>query len=496
MNSKTVISAKGISKSFGATQALNNMHIELQEGEVHGIVGENGAGKSTLINVMSGVYQPNSGQIILNDRQVSFKNPREAQISGIGVVHQELALCLDLSVAENIFMGQDRVDKFGLVHFSDLNKQAAKILEPFEAGIDPAQKADWLTVAQQQVVEIAKALSLNCKILILDEPTSSLTESEAEALFKIINELRARGISILYISHRMAEIFDLCDRVTILRDGQYIDTLNVADVEPQTVINKMVGRTISNYYPEKREEFGEVILEAQNFTRQGAFENMSFNLRKGEILGFSGLVGAGRTELARSVCKIDDAETGEAYLYGKKLNFTKYHDAIEEGVVYLPEDRKLLGLFLKLSVQANTSAAALKSLTGRVLIDKKAEYETARLFTEKLNIKLRSLTQLINELSGGNQQKAMVAKWLATTPRVIFLDEPTRGIDVGAKAEIYALLGELVNEGVGVIVISSELPEVIGLCDRVVVMYEGQYQGTVSGEDINEQKIMTLASGH
>lgn len=496
MNGKTVISAKGISKNFGATQALNNVHIELQGGEVHGIVGENGAGKSTLINVMSGVHQPDRGQIILNGRPVSFRNPRDAQFAGIGVVHQELALCLDLSVAENIFMGQNKVDMFGLFHFGDLKKQAAKILEPFDADIDPAQKADWLTVAQQQVVEIAKALSLNCKILILDEPTSALTESEAEALFKIINDLRSRGISILYISHRMAEIFDLCDRVTILRDGQYIDTLTVADVEPQTVITKMVGRTISNYYPKKREEFGEVILEVKNFTRKGIFENISFNLRQGEILGFSGLVGAGRTELARSVCKIDEAEKGEVYLYGKKLELKSYQDAIEEGLVYLPEDRKLLGLFLKMSIQANTSAAALKSLTRYVLIDKKAEYETARLFIEKLNIKLRSLTQAVNELSGGNQQKAMVAKWLATTPRVIFLDEPTRGIDIGAKAEIYTLLNTLVNEGVGIVVISSELLEIIGLCDRVVVMYEGQYQGMVSDEDINEERIMTLASGH
>ena len=496
MNATTIISVQGISKSFGATQALKDVHIELHAGEVHGLVGENGAGKSTLINIMSGVYQPDSGQMMLAGEPVSFKNPRQAQIAGIGVVHQELALCLQVSVAENIFMGQKAVDKVGLVNFPDLNRAAAQILDLFGAGIDPTQKAGLLSVAQQQVVEIAKALSLNCKILILDEPTSSLTETEAETLFKIIKDLRARGIGILYVSHRMAEIFNLCDWVTILRDGQYIDTLNVKEATPETVIKNMVGRTISNYYPEKRKEFGETLLEVKNFTRQGTFEHISFTLRKGEILGFSGLVGAGRTELARSVCKIDEAETGEVYLCGKKLAPKRYHDAIAEGLVYLTEDRKMQGLFLKLGIQANISAAALNSLIHYFLIDRKAEYNMARNFTDKLRIRLRSLTQTVTELSGGNQQKTMVAKWLATLPRVIFLDEPTRGIDVGAKAEIYALLDELVRDGVGIIVISSELPEIIGLCDRVVILYEGQYQGMVAGEDINEHTIMTLASGH
>ena len=496
MKTGELIRAESICKSFGATQALTQVDIELFPGEIHGLVGENGAGKSTLINILSGVFPPDTGQIFFKGKKVSFKSPRQAQLAGIGSVHQELALCPEISVAENIFMGQDRKGHWGLVDYSKLNFNASQLLEQFHTKINPKHKAGLLTMAQQQVVEIVKALSFDCKVLILDEPTSSLTENETATLFEIIKKLKSQQISILYVSHRMAEIFDLCDRVTIFRDGRHIDTLEISQVEPQIVIDKMVGRKISNMYPPKRKEQDEVLLEVKNISKKGLYSPISFELRQGEVLGFSGLVGAGRTELARGICRIDEFDTGEVFLKGKKLQLKDYEQAIKDGLVYLPEDRKIAGLFLGLSIQQNISSAALSSVSSRGLLNQKAERKLGDNFSKQLNIRLRSLNQLARELSGGNQQKTMVAKWLATKPAVIIMDEPTRGIDVGAKSEIYALIDNLVNNGIGVILISSDLPEIIGMCDRVIVMYEGHYQDTVTGNDISESKIMTLAAPH
>ena len=496
MQNGELIKAESICKSFGATQALIEVDIELFPGEIHGLVGENGAGKSTLINILSGVFPPDTGQVFFQGKKVLFKNPRQAQIAGIGSVHQELALCPEVSVAENIFMGQDREGGWGFVKYSELYRHATQLLEQFHSKINPRHKAGSLTVAQQQVVEIVKALSFDCKVLILDEPTSSLTENETATLFKIIKTLKSQQMSILYVSHRMAEIFDLCDRVTIFRDGRHIDTLEISQVEPQAVIDKMVGRKLSNMYPGKRSQQGDVLLEVRNLSKEGIFSPINFELRQGEVLGFSGLVGAGRTELARGICCIDEVDSGEVLLKGKKLKLKTYEQAIKEGLVYLPEDRKVGGLFLGLSIQHNISAAALDSLGNGTLIDKKSERKLGEDFSKKLNIRLRGLSQLAGELSGGNQQKTMVAKWLATKPVVIIMDEPTRGIDVGAKSEIYALIHNLVGNGIGVIIISSDLPEIIGMCDRVIVMYEGHYQGTVTGNDITESKIMTLAAPH
>lgn len=496
MKNGELIRAESICKSFGATQALIQVDIELFPGEIHGLVGENGAGKSTLINILSGVFPPDTGQIFFKRKRVSFKNPRQAQMAGIGSVHQELALCPAISVAENIFMGQDGKGRWGLVNYSDLYHNASQLLEKFHARINPRHKAGLLTVAQQQVVEIVKALSFDCKVLILDEPTSSLTDNETATLFEIIKKLKSQQISILYVSHRMTEIFDLCDRVTIFRDGRHIDTLEISQVDPQAVIDKMVGRKISNMYPKKRKQQDEVLLEVRNLSKDGAYSPINFELRQGEVLGFSGLVGAGRTELARGICRIDEVDTGEVFLKGKKLKFKDYEPVIKEGLVYLPEDRKIAGLFLGLSIQQNISSAALNSISRRGFLNQKAERKLGGNFSKQLNIRLRNLNQLARELSGGNQQKTMVAKWLATKPSVIIMDEPTRGIDVGAKSEIYALINNLVCSGIGVIMISSDLPEIIGMCDRVIVMYEGHYQGTVTVNDITESKIMTLASPH
>jgi len=495
MDSKSIVEAQGIYKSFGATKALADVSIDLRPGEVHGLVGENGAGKSTLINILSGVFPADQGDIYLDGEPITFKSPRQAQEVGIGSVHQELALCPTVSIAENIFMGHP--DKsHGVMNYSELFKSADKLLAQFHAGINSRHRAEWLSIAQQQVVEIVKALSFNCKVLILDEPTSSLTENESETLFEIINELKNRNIAILYVSHRMSEIFELSDRITIFRDGRHIDTIFTNEVAPETVVSKMVGRRLSTVYPEKREKPGNVVLEVKNLSKKGVFENISFELREKEVLGFSGLVGAGRTELARGICCIDEVDSGDVYLDGEELESKNYEQVIEKGLVYLPEDRKIAGLFLSLTIQSNISAAALGQITKNGFIDFQQEKAISNEYAQKLNIRLRSLKQLAGELSGGNQQKTMVAKWLATKPRVIIMDEPTRGIDVGAKVEIYKLINELTAEGIGVIMISSELPEIIGMCDRVIVMYEGQYQGIVTGESITEEKIMTLAAPH
>jgi ribose transport system ATP-binding protein len=496
MQDRFIMQAQAVHKSFGATRALTGVSISLRAGEIHGLVGENGAGKSTLINILSGVFPPDAGALSLDGVPVVFNSPREALEAGIGSVHQELAICPHVTVSENIFMGHGDKVGWGPMNFREMHRQAALLLKTFHAGIDPRQRADSLSIAQQQVVEIVKALSCNCKALILDEPTSSLTSAEAETLFALVNQLRSSGIAILYVSHRMSEIFSLCDRVTILRDGHVIDTLAAGGLDRQTLINKMVGRTLANMYPPKRPTKGEALLEVRGLTRAGRYRDVSFSLYRGEILGLSGLVGAGRTEVARGICGIDRIDSGEVLLAGERLAARRFRDAIDKGLVYLPEDRKIGGLFLGLNIQSNISAASLRQVMKGIFINRREERTRAVSFAKTLNIKHRSLAQLLRELSGGNQQKAMVAKWLATRPRVIIMDEPTRGIDVGAKAEIYALIDTLVKQGIGIIIISSELPEIIGMCDRVIVMYEGACRGTVEGSRIEEPAIMTLASGH
>lgn len=496
MSDQIVLKVQNISKAFPGTQALSDVSFDLRKGEVHALVGENGAGKSTMMNIISGVLTANSGDMLLYDKVIKQTTPREAQEAGIGFVHQELATCTDLSVAENVFMG--RLDQFknklGLVDYKRLRAKTSEYLGLFDSKIDPASKVGSLKVADQQIIEIVKSLSLNCKILILDEPTSSLTEAETATLFKIINDLKSKGISVLYISHRMEEIFEICDRVTILRDGYYIDTLDVKDTTAEEIVKNMVGRTITNFYPKKSESIGGEIIEAQGLTIPGMFEDVSFTLKKGEILGFSGLVGAGRTELMRGLCGLYKLESGEVSLYGDKISIKSYSDAIDKGIVYLTEDRKLQGLFLNLSVKKNVSAATLKKVTDKLLINNKKEIQFSDEYVEKLGIKVPGVEYKVSNLSGGNQQKVMIAKWLATNPKVFILDEPTRGIDVGAKLEIHSMLRDLANQGIGVIIVSSELPEILGMCDRVIVMHEGRVTGEVRDEKISEEKIITLAS--
>jgi len=491
------LEVRGIDKSFPGTRALSNVNFQLRKGEFHALVGENGAGKSTLMNIIDGVYSPDAGEIFVNGEKVEIKSPLDAQRLGIGFVHQEIALCPDVTVAENLYMTSINTSKRLFVDYQELYRKTEEALGYLHP-IDPHKKVGELSISSQQVVEIAKALTLDCRILILDEPTAALTESETEALFRIMKRLKEQGISIIYISHRMAEVFGQCDRLSILRDGHYIGTYVTAETNSKEVVNKMVGREIGNLYPAKAGsaiEKAEVLLEVKDFSDEDRFKDISFELKRGEILGFSGLVGAGRSELAKAICGLQPKKFGEIRYKGKPLNVRDYEEAIQQGIVYLTEDRKTEGLFLDMPITANISVMNLKQVSSNGIVDKKQENRISKTLSEKLSIKYHSLLQRVSSLSGGNQQKVLIAKLLSVNPSVIIMDEPTRGIDVGAKSEIHRLLRELADQGIGIIMISSELPEVIGMCDRVLVMREGRHCAAISGDQITEKGIIQLASG-
>lgn len=493
MEKKVLLSIRNITKVFPGVKAIDQVSLDVKKGEVHALVGENGAGKSTLVNIISGVLKPDGGELIFDDQPYAPANPREAQARGIGLVHQETALCPHLSVAENVFLGRMPYKAGGLVDFKKAWLDTKKLLQNFSTDLNPKVKVENLSVANQQLVEIVKALSQDCRLLILDEPTSSLTDAETENLFRIIGELKERGISVLYISHRLKEVFRICERITILRDGVLVKTLNTSETNEEEIICQMVGRNIDHLYPAKKGGNGEEILRVENLSGQ-CFRDISFSLKKGEILGFAGLVGAGRSEVARAICGIDPLETGQIYLNGQKVRFNSYYDAIRARVAYLTEDRKNEGLFLKMSVVANLVVTSLREVTHHHLVQQEKEQALAARYVEKLQIKTADLFQKMINLSGGNQQKVVVGKWLAIDPVVLFMDEPTRGIDVGAKTELHYLMRELCDRGIGIVLISSELPEIIGMCDRVIVMNEGCKAGELAGEEITEQNIMRLAA--
>ena len=494
MEKEVLLSIYGITKTFPGVKALDKVDLEVVKGEIHALVGENGAGKSTLMNIISGVFQADGGKMSLAGRPFLPANPRDAQDRGIGFVHQEMALCPHLSVAENVFLGRVPERSLALVDFKEAGKLTAELLRDFHLELNPSQPIKELNIAAQQVVEIVKALSLDCRLLILDEPTSSLTENETEALFAIIEKLRARGISVLYISHRLAEVFRICDRVSVFRDGKYIATKKTSETTPDEIIAMMVGRNIDKLFPAKAAIRGEELLRVEKLSRQGKFRDVSFAVYAGEILGFAGLVGAGRTEVARAVCGIDPHDRGDVFLEERLVNFDSYAHSIAAKVVYVTEDRKSQGLFLQMPLVQNISVAIMGQITEAFLINQQKEMAVADDFVQRLRIKTPSVQQLVVNLSGGNQQKVMLGKWLATHPKIVFMDEPTRGIDVGAKAEIHALLRDLSNQGIGVVLISSELPEIIGMCDRVLVMREGAINGELVGAAITEKNIMRYAA--
>ncbi|WP_066645089.1 sugar ABC transporter ATP-binding protein [Christensenella timonensis] len=495
MKEDVILSVKGITKLFPGTKALSGVDLEVHEGEICALMGENGAGKSTLMNIITGLFEPNEGEMYFRGRKVRYKSTMEAQKDGIGIVHQELSLCQHITVAENIFMGRLPVGKrTRLVDFKQLNRMAAEKLEMFGGGINPAAVTSSLNIAQQQLVEISKALAFDCRLLILDEPTSSLTEKEIESLFHIIRGLKKQGISIIYISHRISEVFEICDSITVLRDGHRVKTCMVADTTQKDVITSMVGREISSLYPPKAKTAGEPVLEVKGLNRAGAFVDISFEVRRGEVLGFAGLIGSGRTEVARAVCGVDKKDSGEILFEGKPFSANTYGDAIKQGICYMTEDRKEQGLFLDMDIQNNISSTGIQQVSDGIFIQSQKQKALADQYIDTLNIKTYGAKQVVNNLSGGNQQKVMIGKWLAIAPKVIFMDEPTRGVDVGAKSEIHGILRNLASQGVAVVVISSELPEIVGMCDRVLVMKEGVITGEVTEKSINEKDIIMLAS--
>ena len=497
-SSAPLLELRGITKHFGASRALAGVHFSLRRGEIHALCGENGAGKSTLMKVIDGIHRPDEGAIVLDGQPVVIDGPAHAMRLGIGLVHQEIALCGDATVAENIFMAEINGSRRGWMDYPSLNQRAAKILARLGQDIDPARRVDRLSLSQQQLVEIAKALSLDCKVLILDEPTAALTEVESAALFRVLHDLKAQGMGIIYISHRMAEIFTHSDRVTVLRDGRDVHCGDIAETTPDQLVRAMVGRDLGQYFPPKRASgtVNELLLEVLDIADGERVHGISFSLERGEILGISGLMGAGRTELAETVCGLRRVTRGAVRLRGRELHITGYGDALAHGIAYLSEDRKAAGVFLEMPIAQNIASMALRRVSSAWgLLRPAAERRLAEQLGAKLKLKSDGVAVPADSLSGGNQQKVAIAKLLATDPAVLLMDEPTRGVDVGAKSEIHHILRDLAGQGVGVVVISSELPEIIGLCDRALVVHEGRVAGELAGDDLTEEGLLRLASG-
>ncbi|MEL4072602.1 sugar ABC transporter ATP-binding protein [Ochrobactrum sp. GPK 3] len=485
-----------VSKEFPGVKALSGVSFDLRAGEVHAVCGENGAGKSTLMKIISGVYQPNSGSITYKGAPVRFASTLESEAAGIAIIHQELNLVPHLSVAENIYLAREPRRGF-LVDRKKLIADAKRCLDRLGVRINPNVQVRTLSVAQCQMVEIAKALSLNANVLIMDEPTSSLTEQEAQLLFKVIRDLKRQGTGIIYISHRLDEMQEIVDRVTVLRDGRYVSTDDFADLTVDEIVARMVGRSLEDKFPEPtRQPADDVIFSVRGLTRRDVFENISFDIRRGEILGFAGLMGAGRTEVARAIFGADPLDAGTIMLDGRELKVSDPRSGIDAGIAYLSEDRKAQGLAIAMPVDANLVMARMQAVSNSLgVIDRKQQRDASQHYVDLLNIKTPSLDQPVRLLSGGNQQKIIIGKWLFREPRVMFFDEPTRGIDVGAKFAIYQIMDELAARGIAVVLISSELPEVLGMSDRIAVFHGGRIAATLTTRETNQEEIMHYASG-
>ncbi len=494
---ETILMVDKISKGFPGVQALDSVSFELRKGEVHALVGENGAGKSTLMKILSGVYRPDSGTLAYKGKEVHFQNSRESSEAGIGIIYQELNLVPHLTVAQNIYIGREPRTVLGYIDDKKMNVDAAEILRGLNVDIDPAVKLNRLSISKQQMVEIAKALSKDSEVLIMDEPTSALTETEIDELFKVIHRLRSRGVGIIYISHRLDELKHIVDRITVFRDGHYISTSDYVDITMEEIINKMVGRKLENMFPvRKNVPTDKKLLEVRHIVHNTILKDISFDLYEGEILGIAGLMGAGRSELARAIFGADPMDSGEIFRDGKRLNIHSPADAIHNGIAYLSENRKLEGLAVKMRLDQNVTMANLFEVSKRFgIISRVQELKVTQNYVDELNIRTPSLMQVINNLSGGNQQKVVVAKWLFRDSRILIFDEPTRGIDVGAKYAIYELIESLARKGVGVIMISSELPEIIGMTDRVLVLHEGSLTATLRTKDTSQEEILNYAAG-
>ena len=489
--SEYILEMKGIRKEFPGVVALDNVSFSVKPGVIHALIGENGAGKSTLMKVLNGVYQANAGEIYINGEKVELNGVKDAQAKGISIIYQEFNLINTLSVAENIFLGRYNGKK--TIAWKELKEKAAALLADLGFNFDVNKEVGKLSTAEKQLVEIAKALSLDAHIIVMDEPTSSLTEKEVDMFFPIIERLKAKGITVIYISHKLDEIYRLCDDVTIMRDGQVTGNAAVQEITRDKIIELMVGRSLDMEYPPRTAKPGEPILEVKNLCRRQQLKDISFTLHRGEILGFAGLVGAGRTELAEAIFGADPADSGEIILKGESVKVRSTLQAKNLSIGMVTEDRKETGLVLPMDVTENTTITDLKSVSKGIILDKKAEEKVAQKYVDSLKTKTPSLHQKINNLSGGNQQKVALAKWLYSNSDVLILDEPTRGIDVGAKFDIYCLMNELTEQGKAIIMISSELPEVLGMSDRVLVMHGGQIKGELTGEEMTAEKVMKLA---
>jgi ribose transport system ATP-binding protein len=496
-NDRPILEVRGISKSFPGVRALKNVDLRIWPGEVHALMGENGAGKSTLMKILAGAYRPDSGAILLDGNPVQFRTPHEARLAGIGIIYQELTVAPNLTVSGNVFLGSE-LSRLGFIKdTAEMDRKTQGVLDRLGARFRPNQRAAHLAVAEQQQVEIARALFYKSRVLVMDEPTAALSDRETDRLFDVVRHLRSEGLAIIYISHRMAEVYELADRLSVLRDGEYVGELKRAEFSAGKVIEMMVGRRLEDFYEHTKRAAGRVVLEVKNMSDGDRVKNASFQLRQGEVLGLAGLVGAGRTELARLIFGADKRKSGEIYLNGEKLQINQPKDAIRAGIGYVPEDRKLQGVFLQMSSGENITMNILGRYSACGVLNFKKLNDRANAEVKAMRVRTASLKSRAGGLSGGNQQKLLLARWLEINPKVLLLDEPTRGVDVGAKAEIYALIQQLVDKGTAVLFISSELPEIVGVCDRVLVMREGEITGEVGGETgiaITQQNIMQFAT--
>ena len=496
MSENDILLMENISKSFPGVKALSEVNLTVHRGTIHALMGENGAGKSTLMKILDGIYTPDNGQITFQGQSVTIDTTHRALKLGISMIHQELSPIPYMTVAENIFLGREPLGKYGLIDKRKLNADTKALLDRLEIDIKPTSLMKTLSVANTQMVEIAKAISYDSSLIIMDEPTSAITEREVDHLFRMIRSLKAKGVTVIYITHKMDEVFQIADDITVLRDGKHVATVSASQSSKHQLITMMVGRELTEMFPKEVAPIGETVLSVHNLTRDGIVEDISFDLRRGEILGIAGLMGAGRTEVIEAIFGIHKLDAGEIIIKGKKTQINTPADAIENGMALLTEDRKLTGILGVLSVRDNMTIASLSKYEKRGFLNKRLIDATCKQEKSRLDIKTPSMDQLIKFLSGGNQQKVLVSRWLLTSPDILILDEPTRGIDVGAKAEIHRLMSKLAQDGKAIIMISSELPEILGMSDRILVMHEGKVGGIFERRVATQESIMQAATGH
>ncbi|MGE7765359.1 sugar ABC transporter ATP-binding protein [Peribacillus sp. NPDC096540] len=489
------IEMNNIYKAFGQNKVLEGVQFSLEAGEVHALMGENGAGKSTLMNILTGLHKHDQGTIEINGKETSFKDSKEAEEAGMAFIRQELNIWPEMTVLENLFIGKEMVNAFGVLRNKQMKARANEIFKTLNISLPFDKEAGLCSVGEQQMIEIAKALMTDAEVIIMDEPTAALTDREIEKLFEVMKDLTKKGVSLVYISHRMEEIFAICDRITVMRDGKTVDTKRIEDTNFDEVVQKMVGRELEDRFPHREAHLGEVVIDVKGLTKKGLFEDIHFAVRKGEIVGVAGLMGAGRTEIMRALFGVDQIDSGEITVEGKKVSIRKPTDAVRYGLAFITENRKEEGLILDFSVRENIGLPNLKSFAPSGLVKTEDEKKFTEMMIKRLHVKTSSTETIIGNLSGGNQQKVVIAKWIGTSPKVLIMDEPTRGIDVGAKREIYELMNELTERGIAIIMVSSELPEIVGMSDRILVVHEGKIAGELKKQEATQEKIMSLATG-